>query len=99
MLGNHTLALAAWLSYGLGVTVSQIVAVFNRHLQLPLTPGGLVQMWHRLANPRRNPARSARQAVLPVRRSRASRNDPSSWSCATSTRLPTTTGELEAPKS
>jgi transposase len=48
-LGNRTLALAAWLYYGLAVTVSQIVAVFNCHLQLKLTPGGLMQMWHRLA--------------------------------------------------
>jgi transposase len=49
-LGNRTLALAAWLHYGLGVTISQIVAVFNGHLQLKLTPGGLLQMWHRLAD-------------------------------------------------
>lgn len=49
-LGNRTLALAAWLYYGLAVTVSQIVAVFNCHLQLKLTPGGLMQMWHRLAD-------------------------------------------------
>ena len=48
-VGNRTLALAAWLHYGLGVTASQIVEVFNGHLQLPLTPGGLMQMWHRLA--------------------------------------------------
>lgn len=49
-LGHRTLALAAWLYYGLAVTVSQIVAVFNGHLQLKLTPGGLLQMWHRLAD-------------------------------------------------
>jgi transposase len=48
-LGHRTLALGAWLYYGLAVTVSQIVAVFNGHLQLKLTPGGLLQMWHRLA--------------------------------------------------
>ena len=28
--------------------LSQIVAVFNHHLSLKLTAGGLVQMWHRL---------------------------------------------------
>jgi transposase len=49
-LGNRTLALAAWLHYGVGVTGSQIVEVFNGHLQLKLTPGGLTQMWHRLAD-------------------------------------------------
>jgi transposase len=47
-LGNRTLILSAWLHYGVGTTLSQIVAVFNHHLQLKLTPGGLVQMWYRL---------------------------------------------------
>lgn len=49
-LGHRTVALAAWLYYGLGVTISQIVDVFNQHLQLKLTGGGLMQMWHRLAD-------------------------------------------------
>ena len=31
-LGNRTLALSAWLHYGLGTTLSQIVEVFNHHL-------------------------------------------------------------------
>jgi transposase len=47
-LGNRTLVLSAWLHYGLGNTLSQIVAVFNHHLTLKVTPGGLVQMWYRL---------------------------------------------------
>src|SRR5688572_30341271 len=47
-LGNRTLVLSAWLHYGLGTTLSQIVEVFNHHLQLKLTPGGLMQMWYRL---------------------------------------------------
>jgi len=49
MLGNRVLVLSAWLHYGLGNTLSQIVEVFGHHLQMPLTPGGLVQMWQRLA--------------------------------------------------
>jgi transposase len=49
-LGNRTVALSAWLHYGLGVTTRQIVGVFNGHLRLPLTDGGLTQMWHRLAH-------------------------------------------------
>jgi transposase len=49
-LGNRTVALSAWLYYGLGVTTSQIIAVFNQHLRLPLSAGGLMQMWHRLAD-------------------------------------------------
>jgi len=47
-LGNRVLALSAWLHYALGNTLSQIVEVFNFHLQLKLTPGGLVQRWQRL---------------------------------------------------
>jgi transposase len=40
--------LSAWLHYGLGNTLSQIVAVFNHHLSFKVTPGGLIQMWYRL---------------------------------------------------
>lgn len=47
-LGNRALVLTAWLHYALGNTLSQIVEVFNFHLQLKVTPGGLVQMWYRL---------------------------------------------------
>ena len=50
ILGNRVLVLSSWLHYGLGNTLSQIVEVFGHHLQLSLTPGGLVQMWHRLAD-------------------------------------------------
>lgn len=48
MLGNHVLVLSAWLHYALGNTLAQIVEVFQYHLHLPLTPGGLVQQWQRL---------------------------------------------------
>ncbi len=48
LLGNRVLALSAWLHYALGNTLSQIVEVFNFHLQFKITPGGLVQMWQRL---------------------------------------------------
>ena len=47
-LGNRTLVLSAWLHYGLGNTLSQIVAVFNHHLTMKFTGGGLIQMWYRL---------------------------------------------------
>jgi transposase len=49
-LGNRTVALSAWLHYGVGTTTSQIVEVFNHHLKLPISDGGLTQMWHRLAH-------------------------------------------------
>lgn len=48
-LGNRTVALSAWLHYGLGTTTSQILAVFNHHLRMKLSDGGLMQIWHRLA--------------------------------------------------
>ncbi len=47
-LGNRVLVLSAWLHYALGNTLSQITEVFNFHLQMKVTPGGLIQMWYRL---------------------------------------------------
>jgi|SRR6516162_6722078 len=47
-LGLRVLVLSAWLHYALGNTLSQIIEVFNYHLRLKVTPGGLVQMWYRL---------------------------------------------------
>ena len=47
-IGLRTLALSAWQHYALGNTLDQIVDVFNFHMQLKITPGGLVQMWYRL---------------------------------------------------
>jgi transposase len=47
-LGLRVLVLSAWLHYSLGNTLSQIVDVFNFHLQLKITSGGLMQMWYRL---------------------------------------------------
>jgi hypothetical protein len=48
MLGNRVLLLSAWLHYVLGNTLSEIVEVFNFHLQLKILFGGLTQMWYRL---------------------------------------------------
>jgi hypothetical protein len=47
-LGNRTLVMTAWMHYGLGNPLSQIIDVFNYHLQMKLTGGGLTQMWRRL---------------------------------------------------
>lgn len=47
-IGLRVLVLSAWLHYLLGTTLSQIVDVFNFHLQFKLSSGGLIQMWHRL---------------------------------------------------
>ena len=48
-LGHRTLALSAWLYDGLGVTISPILQVFNGHLVMKWTAGGLLPMGHRLA--------------------------------------------------
>ena len=47
-LGHRVLVLTAWLHYALGNTLSQIVDVFNFHLQMKVTPGNLIKMWYRL---------------------------------------------------
>jgi transposase len=49
-LGNRTLVLSALLHLLQGLTISQVVDTFNFHLRMKVTPGGLVQMWHRLAD-------------------------------------------------
>lgn len=49
-IGNGILVLSAWLHFALAATISQILAVFNFHLQFKMSAGGLVQMWHRLAD-------------------------------------------------
>lgn len=48
-IGHGLVSLTSWFHYGLGVTIDQIVQIQNYHLQMKLTPGGLVQAWHRLA--------------------------------------------------
>ena len=45
--GNRTLGLSAWLHFALRTTLAQLAGVFNFHLTLKATPGGLIQMWRR----------------------------------------------------
>ena len=47
--GHRLVALTAWLHYGLGTTLSQILAVLRHALHFGLTEGGLVDAWQRLA--------------------------------------------------
>ncbi|KKL64452.1 hypothetical protein LCGC14_2164900 [marine sediment metagenome] len=47
-IGHHLVALTAWLHYGLGVTIDQIVDLLGYHLQTELTAGGLINAWQRL---------------------------------------------------
>ncbi len=48
--GHRMVALSAWLHYGLGVTIAQIISIFSYHLQLQISEGGLVNAWHKLAD-------------------------------------------------
>jgi hypothetical protein len=48
-IGHRAVALTAWLHYGLGVTIDQIVGIMGCHLQTRLSPGGMVAIWQRLA--------------------------------------------------
>ena len=47
--GHRVVTLTAWLHYGLGVTISQIIAVLGHHLHFKLSQGGLVGAWRRMA--------------------------------------------------
>jgi len=47
-IGHPLIALTAWLPYGLGVTIDQIVDLLGYHLPTKLTPGGLIDAWRRL---------------------------------------------------
>jgi transposase/IS1 family transposase len=48
-VGNNILALTAWMHYGLGTTLAQIIAVLNSHLSFKISEGGLIEMWRRLS--------------------------------------------------
>ena len=48
-IGHHLIALTAWLHYGLGGTIDQIIDILSYHLQTKLTPGGLIDSWRRLS--------------------------------------------------
>ena len=47
--GHRLVTLSAWLHYGLGVTISQVVSVLGQHLHFRLSEGGLADAWRRLA--------------------------------------------------
>jgi len=49
-IGNKLGILTAWLHYANGCTIHQSLELLNHHLSLPLTQGGLVQIWSRLAD-------------------------------------------------
>jgi transposase len=47
--GHRLVAFSAWLHYGLGATIAQIISVLGHHLRFCLSEGGLVAAWQRLA--------------------------------------------------
>ena len=48
MIGHRLVAMTAWLHYGLGVTIVQILDILGYYLSARLTAGGLVAAWQRL---------------------------------------------------
>jgi hypothetical protein len=48
-IGHRAIVLSAFLHYFVGVTILKIVSLFNIQFFFKLTPGGLVNAWHRLA--------------------------------------------------
>ena len=48
-LGHRVVCFTAWLHYGLGVTIVNILVIMGHHLQTSLSAGGLLSMWYRLA--------------------------------------------------
>lgn len=48
-LGHNLTALTGWLHYGVGVTTQQVQELVGIHLHTGISAGGLIGMWHRLA--------------------------------------------------
>ena len=48
-IGHNLVALTGWLHYGIGVTTQQVLDLVGIHLHTHLSAGGLISMWHRLA--------------------------------------------------
>lgn len=48
--GHRLISFTSWCHYGLGVTLDQLIAILQFHLQLRLSAGGLVAAWQRLAD-------------------------------------------------
>jgi len=48
-IGHRTVALSAWLHYGVGVSLSQVRELLGIQFQTRLSDGGLVAAWQRLA--------------------------------------------------
>jgi len=48
-VGHRTVALSAWLHYGVGVSISQVQELLGGQFQTHLSAGGLVAAWQRLA--------------------------------------------------
>ncbi len=48
-LGHRVAGFASWCHYGLGVTIDQLIDILQFHLQTRLSAGGMVAIWHRMA--------------------------------------------------
>jgi transposase len=48
-LGHRLVCFSAWLHYGLGITISHIISILSFCLHFPISAGGLIAQWKRLA--------------------------------------------------
>lgn len=48
-LGHHAVALSAFFHYALGATIGQVQQILGGHLHFPVSAGGLVGAWDRMA--------------------------------------------------
>lgn len=49
-LGHHVVALTSYFHYGLGLTLGQTGQILDSHLNTPITAGGLISAWSRMAD-------------------------------------------------
>ena len=49
-LGHHVVALTSHFHYGLGLTLGQTGQILDAHLNAPITAGGLLSAWSRMAD-------------------------------------------------
>lgn len=49
-LGHHVVALTSYFHYGLGLTLGQTGQILDSHLNTPVTAGGLMSAWSRMAD-------------------------------------------------
>jgi len=50
MIGHRLCAVSAWLHYGMGISLAHVRGILKGPLSFSLSEGGLIDIWHRLAD-------------------------------------------------